>query len=257
VSERVGAATVILLAVLALLPVPGASGVTLYVQRVVVADPGDLRLGDLVQASGELSPEAREALALSVAVMADRVLYIPVSWYRTQLDAAFGPGAILVGTRTLVIPRGSSMDGQAYLADRLADWIQSQRTETKTEITIGSLTARGTPPADGTPVIQATRNTPGSTDVTFSLSGSAGGTVAGRLTLAASPGTGSDAASPAVKSGTAVNVVFKKGLITIEMPGKTLGSASVGDPVSVVTSESQKTFSGQLIDGKAVEVDLP
>jgi flagella basal body P-ring formation protein FlgA len=60
-----------------------------------------------------------------------------------------------------------------------------------------------------------------------------------------------------VKSGTPVTVVFKKGLITIEMPGRTLGSASVGDPVSVMVSESQKTFSGQLMDGKAVQVDLP
>ena len=77
--------------------------------------------------------------------------------------------------------------------------------------------------------------------------------MAGRLTLVAPLG----AATAAVRSGTPVNVIFKKGLITIEMPGKTLGSASVGDPVSVLVAESQKTFSGQLLDGKAVEVDLP
>ena len=145
-------ATVILLAALGLLPVFEASGVTLYVQRVVVEDPGDIRLGDLVQASGDVSPEAREALARSVATLSDRVLYIPIGWYRAQLDAAFGAGAILVGTRTMVIPRGSSLEGQTWLADRLADWIQSQGqgADVKTEISLGSVTARGTPPVDGT-----------------------------------------------------------------------------------------------------------
>lgn len=244
---------VILLAALGLLPILGASGVTLYVQRVLVADPGDIRLGDVVQASGDLSPEAREALARSIATLADRVLYIPTGWYRAQLDAVFGAAAILVGTRTIVIPRGSSLDGQAYLADRLADWIQSQGPEGKMDLSIGSITARGAPPVDGTPVIQAARSTQTGTDVTFSLSGTAGGSVTGRLTLV----TPSGAPVAAVKSGTPVNVIFKKGLITIEMPGKTLGSASVGDPVSVLVAESQKTFSGQLLDGKAVEVDLP
>jgi flagella basal body P-ring formation protein FlgA len=41
------------------------------------------------------------------------------------------------------------------------------------------------------------------------------------------------------------------------MPGKALASASVGENVSVFVADSQKTFTGRVIEGKAVQVDLP
>jgi flagella basal body P-ring formation protein FlgA len=52
-------------------------------------------------------------------------------------------------------------------------------------------------------------------------------------------------------------VVFRKGPITVEVPGKTLGASSVGDVVNVSIAESQKTFTGRVTDERAVQVDLP
>jgi flagella basal body P-ring formation protein FlgA len=52
-------------------------------------------------------------------------------------------------------------------------------------------------------------------------------------------------------------VVFRKGPITVEMPGKALATAAVGDAVSVVVADIQKTFTGRVLEGKAVQVDLP
>ncbi len=245
-----------LLFMLALLPAAAAAagGATFYVNRIVVAGPGDISMGDLVQVSGDVPPEGREALARSVAVMADRILCVPTSWYRPQLEAVFGRGAIIVGSRSTVIPRGGALEAQAYLVDRLIDWLQSQGLllDARTEIAVTQLNVKGTPPQDGTPAFQALKGARGGTDITVSLSGAGGGSVSGRFFIAAAP-PGTDG----VKPGTPVNVVFRKGLIEIEVPGKALTAASVGERLSVSITESQKSFSGQLIDGKAVEVDLP
>jgi len=247
-----------LLLMLVLLPALTAAGAgtTIYVHRVVAAAPGNITIGDLVQASGDVPPAAAETLARSVAVMGDKVLYVPTGEYRAQLEAGFGPGAILVGSRSTIIPQGSALASQTYLVDRMMEWLQSQHllADAKTEIAVTQITARGAPPQDGTPVFQVVKAAPAGTDVTFSLSGTGGGSVTGKLAVAGQrPGTTADG----VKAGTAVNVVFRKGLITIEMPGRTLASASVGDTVSVSIPDSQRTFTGQVLDGKAVQVDLP
>ena len=246
-----------ILAMLVLLPAAAAAGTTLYVNRIVVAGPGDLSMGELVQASGELSAEAREVLARSVGVVADKVLYVPTELYRSQLEAEFGQDAIVVGARSTVIPRGTALEGEAYLIDRLIDYLQTQGllSDAKAELATVQLTVKGAPPQDGSPVFQATKNAKGGSDITFSLVGSGGGSVTGRFSLAvAAPVPGS---SSTVNAGTPVNVVFRKGLITIEMPGKALGSAGIGETVTVSIAESQKTFIGQVTTGKAVEVDLP
>ncbi len=89
----------------------------------------------------------------------------------------------------------------------------------------------------------------GQTEVSFNLVGAAGSSVTGRISLAAAAtDPGGD-----VKPGTAVKVIFHKGPITIEMPGKALGSASTGDSLSVYVADSQKSFTGTLADGKAVQ----
>jgi hypothetical protein len=243
---------------LALLPVAaaGAGGTTLYVNRIVVAELGDLSVGELLQASGDVPEAARETLLRSVAVVADKLLYVPTSCYRTELEALFGPGAIIVGSHSTVIPRGSGLEAQAYLVDRLVDWLLSQGMlpDAKTEIAVSQVTARGSPPQVGAPVFQARKGAEGVTDVTLSLSGTGGGSVTARVAFAAAAGA---PVADSVRQGTAVNVIFHKGPITIEVPGKALGAASVGSRVSVTIADSQKSFSGQLVDGKAVDVDLP
>lgn len=247
----------LLLALLHSAVIGEAQGATLYVNRLVVAPAGDLSIGDLINASGDMPAEAREALARSVAVISDKPVYIPLSVYISQLDAVFGSNAIIVGSRSLVIPKGTPVEGEAYVLDRLIDFLQGQGLlgEAKAEIALAQNAVKGTPPQDGTPSFQVQKSAKGTVEVSFSLAGSGGGSVTGRAVLMSAAG-GSDAGA-GVKSGSPVQVLFRKGPITIEMPGKALASAQMGESVSVYVSESQMSFTGQVREGKAVEVDLP
>jgi hypothetical protein len=231
----------------------GAS--TLYVQRAVFAEPGDVSLGNLVRASGSVPAAARETLARSVAILGDKVLYVPVAAYRSWLEEAFGADPIVVGARSLVIPRGALPDAEAFLFDRLADWLESQGLLGAgiAELTIIQNSVKGDLPIDGMPTFAIQKTGKGTVEVTYSLSGTAGASVSGRVALAAS----SRPLDDTVKSGAAVTAVFRKGPITIEMPAKAMASAASGATVSVYVAESQKSFSGRVIGGKAVEVVLP
>jgi hypothetical protein len=234
----------------------GSPGVTLYINRVVLAAPGNVSLDALVRTSAVLSPQAREALSQSATVLGDTVQYLPVSQYAPQLEAAFGTDAIIVGSWSLVVPRGTSAEAEPYLLDRLADYLIAQNlvgdSRADLSFTLGSLS--GPPPRDGSPVFQVMKTSHG-TEVSFQLAGSAGSAVSGRVTLPAAPASPDSA--PAVKPNAPVRVVFHKGPITVEMPGRALAGAAVGQTVAVYISDSQKTFTGRVLDGKAVQVDLP
>ena len=91
--------------------------------------------------------------------------------------------------------------------------------------------------------------------MSFLLTGSGGDSVSGKVTLP--PVDAGTRSQTDVKSSTQVRVVFRKGPITVEVPGRTLGAASLGENVKVSISEGQKTFMGRLMEGKAVQVDLP
>jgi hypothetical protein len=231
-------------------------GVVLYVNRVVVAAPGDVSLGALVQASGTLPPGSQEELARSVTVLGDKVQYLPSKLYVPRIEAVFGSDAIIVGSRTILIPRGTSAEGESYLLDQLADFLSAQGLvdEGKVEISYTQGSLRGGPPRDGTPSCQVVK-TPRGVEVSFTMSGSGGASVSGRITLPPAPAV-MDLAG-AVKPGAQVRVVFRKGPITVEMPGKVLTGSSVGETASVILPESQKTFSGRVVEGKVVQVDLP
>lgn len=233
----------------------GYQGTTLYVNRVVVASPGDVSLGALVRSSSALSAEALEAMSRSATVLRDSIQYLPVSQYQPLLDSAFGADAILVGSWSLIVPRGTSAEGQGYLLDRLADYLISQNllADARVDISFSIAGLKGTAPQDGTPSFQVVRTARG-VDVHFSLSAADGSSVTGRATLP--PAAGPDTAE-GVRQNAPVRVVFRKGPLTVEMPGKALASASVGDTVKVFVADSQKTFTGRLAQGKAVQVDLP
>jgi hypothetical protein len=234
----------------------GAGGATLYVNRTVVAAPGDIGLGMLVRAAGPLTPAAQEGLARSVTVLGDAVQYLPVSLYMPQLETAFGTDAIIVGSRTILIPRGTSAEGESYLLDRLGDFLAAQGLvdDGKVDLAFTQISLKGSPPQDGIPSCQVTR-TSRAIEVSFLLTGSGGNSVSGRVTLP--PASAGQDFQRGVKSSAPVRVVFRKGPITVEMPGKALGSAAVGESVSVFIADSQKTFTGRVTDGKAVQVDLP
>jgi hypothetical protein len=230
---------------------------TVYVNRVVLAGPGDVGLGDLVRVWGGVSAEAQEALAQSVAVMADKVLYLPVPVFQAQLEAAFGEGSIIVGSRCIVAPRNSFPEAETYLLERIAGLLEAQGLlgDARTEITFLSNVVKGTPPQEGSPSLQVQKNPRGGAEVSFSLLGTGGNSVTGKLSLPG--GTMQPVAADGLKSGATVQVVFRKGPITIEMEGKTLAAGVVGARVGVYVSDSQKRFSGRVVDAREVEVELP
>jgi hypothetical protein len=235
----------------ALLAAPvGADGVTVYVNRSIVSPTGALALGDIVRATGTVSPAQREELARSLAVVTDRILFVPISVYRSQLEELFGSDAIIVGSRSIIVPRGLVPDGELSLLDRLADALQAQGLfpDAVTEMTLTQNSARAVIPADGTPTFQVQTSPRGTTDVSFALAGTTG-----KLTFVS---TRNDTAS-SVRAGSPVQVIFHKGLITIEMPGKALAAGAAGETVAVLVTDSQKSFTGQVVNGKAVQVDLP
>jgi len=235
---------------------PGAKGTAVYVNRVVAAPQGAVSLGMLVRSSGPLSPAEQEALSRSVTVLGDAVQFVPASSYQEWIESAFGPDAIIVGSRTILIPKGTSAEGEPYLLDRLADYLVAQKlvNDARVEMTYTQVSLSGAPPQDGAPSYQVMKSARG-VEVSFLLTGSSGGSVSGRVTL---PTVDAVPGAPAgVKSSSPVRVVFRKGPITVEVPGRTLGSASLGESVNVSIAESQKTFMGRVIEGKAVQVDLP
>jgi len=235
----------------------GSPGATLYINRVVVAAPGNIALDSVVRTPAAVPPEARELLARSVTILGDTVQYLPVSRYRSQLEVAFGTDAIIVGSWTLLVPRGTTAESQPYLLDRLIDFLISQGLvgDDSSEMTFTLGSQAGAPPRDGTPAFQVMKTLRG-TEVSFQLTGTSGSSVSGRVTLAG-PSPAADIGTSAVKGSSIVKVVFRKGPITVEMPGRVVSVGSGGQAVTVYMPDSQRTFTGRSLDAKVVQVDLP
>ena len=232
-----------------------ARSVTLYVQRVVVAGPGPLKLGDIVRPVGDGPLAAGETMALSVATVSDRLLYIPSRTYSDSLEAGFGQEAIIVGSRSLVVPRGAFPPDELPVLDRLLDFLADQGIlgSDRADIEVRLNQVQGTLSRDSNPVFQLVRSSRGVVEVSFAA-GSGVGAASGKMVLVMS-GTGTGA--PDIKAGDPVHVVFHRGSITIEMDGRALTAAALGDPLKVQVAESQKSYVGRLSPGKAVNVDLP
>jgi hypothetical protein len=238
--------------------IPGASarGVTVYIQRVVVADPGDIRLGDLMHFSGDAPLAAGETLAQDIASVSNRILYVPSQSYLQRVGDAFGRDSIFVGSRSLVIPRGLLPDNEIPLLDRLVDFLTNAGVlgGEVADIEVRTIQVTGTLAPDIAPAFQLVRSSLGSVEASFSAASDAG-QASGRVILALKGDAQSISAQ--VRSNDAVRVIFHKGPITIEMPGRTLASAAVGQSVNVLVTDSQKSFAGRLLEGKAVDVELP
>jgi hypothetical protein len=233
-----------------------ARGVTVYVQRVYVTDPGDVRLGDLVKPSGGDAPvSAGEILAQDVASVSNSILFIPSSAYIDRVADAFGRDSIFVGSRSLVIPRGLVSDDEISLLDRCVDFLvdSSVLGNDMTDIEVSSVQVNGTLPQNGVLTFQIVRSSPESVEATFSAGPLTQGS--GRVILAMKANRQTAALS--VHASDAVRVIFHKGPITIEMLGRTLTAAALGQTVNVLVTDSQKSFMGKLLAGKTVDVELP
>ena len=134
--------------------------------------------------SGPLSAAAQEALARSVTVLGTGVQLIPAAAYQEWIEQAFGTDAIIVGSRTVLIPKGTSAEAEPYLLDRLADYLVAQKLvgDGKVEMTFTQGSLAGAPPRDGAPSFQVTKSSRG-VEVAFLLVGAGGGSVSGRVAL--------------------------------------------------------------------------
>ncbi|HSV93880.1 MAG TPA: flagella basal body P-ring formation protein FlgA [Desulfobacterales bacterium] len=250
---------VLLLAVAALLLAAGVAGAaTLYLRKVVSADPAGLTLGDLVQVAGELPPAAQELLARSAAVPDARLLLVPAAFFRDLLAGSLGEGAALVGSRSLVAPRALVGEESLALLERLVDWMDAQggigRGAVELEILQAPESTALPAASPGFTLVRAERTSglfSGVVEVTFA---GAGGRTA-RVVLRARQAIPS--AIDGVKAGETVQVVFRRGTVTIEMEGRALSSAAVGREVSVWVAESRRSFAGTAADRKVVDVVLP
>ena len=233
-----------------------ARGVTVYIQRVLVIDPGHIRLGDLVRPSGAVPVSAGETLAQDLATISNVIVSIPSRFYMDRVENAFGQDSIFVGSRSLVVPRGELPDDQVALLGSFVDFLDDSGIlgNEVLDIDVRSIQVNGTLPANAAPSFRLLRSSSGSVEATFTADGGAG-PAGGRIILALKTdplSTGAD-----VRANDPVQVAFHKGLITIEMPGKALGQAAVGQPVNVLVTDNQRSFTGKLLSGKAVDVELP
>jgi hypothetical protein len=243
----------------ALLVVATAAGAaTLYLSKVVSADPAGLALGDLVQVAGELPPAARELLARSAAAPDDRLLLVPAAFFRDLLAGALGDGAALVGSRSLVVPRALAVGESAAMLDRLVDWLDAQggfgRGAVELEILKAPDPAALPAASPGFTLVRVERSS-GLFDGVVEVSFVGAGNRASRVSLRVRQVIPS--AADGVKSGETVQVVFRRGAVTIEMEGRALSAAAPGQDVSVWVAESRRSFAGTATGRKVVDVMLP
>ncbi len=66
-----------------------------------------------------------------------------------------------------------------------------------------------------------------------------------------------DAAIAGVKAGDRVSIIFRRGNIWLEVPGKTYRSGDVGDQITVYQLDGHRRFTGIVIGPKEVEVEIP
>jgi hypothetical protein len=248
------------------------TALTVYVRRAVVLEQGPVTIGDMVQPVGELSRDVLAALQRPVDTLGDRALLLPVTLYRSQLAGTQGGDLIVVGKRTLVVPRGSPADGALALFDRLADrmqelgWLGPGRVEIEVERMSGQDARQGLREPVFTVLRADRRPGPLSGEVEIGFRGTAdsGDPSSGRITLRLRQDTAPDAAAadpqpgePGVRANDPVLVEFRKGAVTVEMPGRAAASAEAGDHVTVFVPDARRSFSGILVEGKVVSVEVP
>ncbi len=232
----------------------GAS--TLYLRRLVVAEPSQLTIGDLLRCSEPLTGDAARALERPVGAAAGRMLLLPSTWFSRELSAVVGADTILVGRRSLVVPGGLAGAGTATLLDRLMDWLES----------LGGFGA-------GSVELELVR-APSASSVTaaepaFELLAAerASGLYAGAVEVSVRTSAGPaervsfrvrqelPVENPGVRAGDPVTVVMRRGAITIEMEGKALSSAAAGKSVTVRVTDGERTFAGTAERPGVVNVD--
>jgi hypothetical protein len=264
-----------------------AAALTVYVRRTVTAAPGPLQLGDLVLPAGEVPPGFAGPLRTPAVEATGAPLYVPSAAYRGLLESGSGGALILVGRRTLVLPKGLSSEAAEFL-DRLTDrlmeasWLGTEPAEIDVLNAGLSLARQIRNPVFTLPASGRTAGTAAARlDISCRGTSAAGDAVTGLLTLrirpvlrdqpqapapaaagastAAADGESAPTAAgaPAVRVNDMVSVVFLRGALTVEMPGRSLTTAAAGDAVMVYVADARRNFSGTLLENKVVRVEIP
>jgi len=249
---------VALLAAAALLAATACGATTLYLRRVVRADPAALTVGDLLQVAGEVPAATRELLSRSAAAPAGRMLLVPVAFFRDLLAPSLGASAAIVGSRSLIVPPELVADDAVGVIDRVVEWLDGQGGFGRGAVELELLQAPERnqhleSPSVFTLVRAERAGGLFSGIVEVALSGA--GTRASRVLLRARQAIPSVAEG--VKAGETVDVFFHRGAVTIAMEGRALSSAAPGLNISVYVTESRRTFSGVVAGRKVVDVELP
>lgn len=254
-----GAPVAALLFLLLLQPAFEADGQTLYVRRTLIAERGPLTVGQLVQAPGELPVGLHEALELQIAEVGDTISLVPSTSYRHHLDKASAAGIIIVGKRTLVVPKGSIEDGAVGIIDKLADYMEGQGLIGQGRVDFENMRISEAPGQDAgeSPTFKQYKLEKkgalavGAAEFLIQPSG-------GRITMRVRQEAGAAviALAPGVKANDAVDVFFRKGSIVIHMSGKALASAREGERVGVYVPESRMNFTGTVMENKAVSIEI-
>jgi hypothetical protein len=250
---------VCLLAAGVLLAAATASGAaTLYLRRLVCADPVTLTVGDLVQVAGEIPQAAQDLMGRSVAAPKGRMLMVPAAFFRDLLAPSLGGTATFVGSRSLVVPPELAAAETVDLLDRIVGWLDGQGGFGRgaVELELLQKPGRGAIPGGsaGFGLVRAERAgglLSGVVEVAVAEAGSRTAQVVLRVRQAI------PAVSEGVKSGEDVQVFFRRGAVTIEMEGRALSSAAPGLGVSVYVAESRRSFAGIAAGRKVVDVELP
>jgi hypothetical protein len=250
---------VFLLAIVVLVAAAAGSGAaTLYLRRVVSADPAGLTVGDLVQVAGEIPSAARDLLSRSAAAPAGRMLLVPAAFLRDLLAGTLGDAATFVGSRSLVVPPTLAAEDAVDLLDRLVEWLDGQggfgRGAVELEVLQGP--EHGSLPAasPGFTLVRAERTgglLSGVVEATFQGANNR----ASRVVLRARQAIPN--AADGVRSGETVQVFFRRGAVTVEMEGRALSAAAPGQGITVWVAESRRSFAGVAAGRKVVDVELP
>ncbi len=249
-----------------------AAAVTLYVKRAVAVERGALILGDLLQNPGEIPLSLARALSRRIGEVADNPVVIPAGAYRAWCEEGLEEGLILVGKRTLVVPKGEASELEMPLLDALVDFLENQGGMGEGIMELETPRIFGAPRDGmaGDPVFRIVRIEKreglfsGAAEIGFTIPVSSGGSRTGRMVFSirqdlrsGAAVAGSGASVGGVKAHDPVAVFFHKGSITIRMEGKALAAAAEGGWVSVFVPESRKSFSGIVMADKAVSVEIP
>jgi hypothetical protein len=250
---------VLLLAVVVLVATAAAAGAaTLYLRRFVRADPAGLTVGDLLQVAGEIPEAARELLSRSAAAPAARMLLVPAQFFRDLLAGPLGESATLVGSRTLVLPPSVVPEESVELIDGLVEWLDRQggfgRGAVELEVVQAPERAALPAPEPSFALLRAERTSgllSGIVEVSFRGAGDRVSRVVLRTRQAV------PSASDGVRAGDTVQVVFRRGAVTVEMEGRALSSGAPGQGVTVWVAECRRSFTGLAAGRKVVDVELP